>query len=85
MSAPAKPPPEFAAEWMARWREAGPVLQEIRDRELAELSPEAAIQAAEVAFATPAPETPGRVEGSGLIEQQAWFMRLALLRAHGRR
>ncbi len=81
MSNASRTPPPFAAEWAAQWRAAGPLLQAIRDQELRELSNERAIEAAELAFVPPEQPHATNSAYSGLIVQQAWFMRLRLLNA----
>jgi hypothetical protein len=82
----AKPNPSFAAEWMSQWRAAAPALQEIRDRELREMSDDDAVRAADVALPGWRPNSArSDIIQSGLIEQQAWFMRLYILQTQGRR
>jgi hypothetical protein len=56
------------------WRRAGPVLAEIRRRELAELSEGEALAAATAVLELLA-WVPGRERGSGLVEQQRLFLR----------
>lgn len=72
------PPPsdqELLREWVETWRQAGPLLQEHKDREVLRLGTMDAIRALDGAFRaarsriTPAPT-------SGLIEQQGWLQRL---------
>jgi hypothetical protein len=63
--------------WMSQWQSAGLELEKVRTRELRELSEESsaelfnrcAIPAADVWI------SPERAESSGLVEQQAIFMR----------
>jgi len=71
---------------MAQWRSAAPLLQAIRDRELRELTPADALRASELVLETsPPPGQPRPADWSGLVDQQAWFMRLRLLNAEHRK
>jgi hypothetical protein len=61
--------------WIETWSRAAPELEAVRRRELAALTDEEARSAAEDLLSLPlAPDLPER--GSGLVEQQRWFMRL---------
>ncbi len=68
--------PAFAVEWMQQWRAAGPELQRIRDNELRALDGSQASRAA--SFVDGQRST---TNYSGLIDQQAWFMRKRVLDA----
>lgn len=68
--------PPFAAAWMQQWKAAGPALQRVRDEELRALDGSRALEAA--SFFDRARTTNNY---SGLIEQQAWFMRKRVLDA----
>jgi hypothetical protein len=67
--------PEFAEQWMAQWRSAGPALAEQRARELRGLTDERARAATaallDLAAAVPIPAA--RWGWSGLVVQQALF------------
>jgi hypothetical protein len=68
--------PPFAEAWMNQWRAAGPELERVRREELRALD-------------APLSGVPGAVPGfghavSGLVEQQAWFMRAMLLAAYAK-
>jgi hypothetical protein len=69
---------ELTLKWIETWRRAGPELQRIRDRELAALTDERAREQSWglLAMAKAAWRTPERRNRSGLVEQQAWFLRL---------
>lgn len=74
--------PAFAKAWMAQWEAAAPALQKIRDQELRAMSVEEQARAAEVMDLPKGSLRPGDRESySGLVEQQAWFMRFRLLQA----
>ena len=61
--------------WVETWRRAAPELEAVGRRELAALTDDEARAAAEDLLSLPlAPDLPER--GSGLVEQQRWFMRL---------
>jgi hypothetical protein len=70
--------PDFAKEWMAQWRAAGPALEAVRARELRELTDEEA-RAATVDLLDLGARVPlsrQRWESSGLVIQQALFQQL---------
>jgi hypothetical protein len=69
--------PSPAISWLLQWRAAGPALEEIRRRELRELSDEQALVASEalLSMAASVPLPPERVGSSGLVAQQALFHR----------
>lgn len=63
--------------WMSRWRSTGVELENVRRRELRDLSEEASAELFN-RCAIPAADlwiSPERAESSGLVEQQAIFMR----------
>ncbi len=45
--------PDDAAAWLAQWRSAAPLLQEIRDQELRQLTTSDVVDGAEVVLTTP--------------------------------
>jgi hypothetical protein len=62
--------------WIETWERAGPELEAIRRRELAQMTDaEARAAAADLLSMPLAPDLPER-RSSGLVEQQRWFMRL---------
>lgn len=65
------PLPPFAKAWMEQWKQAAPELARVRAEELRALD-SGANEASVASLADP-----GRM--SGLVEQQAWFMRAMLL------
>jgi hypothetical protein len=71
-------PTETERRWAEQWREAGAALDAVRRRELRELTPERALAAMDALLSmgatTPLPAA--RVAFSGLVEQQALFLRL---------
>ena len=64
--------------WVDNWREAGPVLEAIKCRELRAMTPERALLAADAVLdmASHGWWNPAREAWSGLVEQQALFARL---------
>ena len=64
--------------WVDNWREAGPVLEQIKGRELRAMTPERALWAADAVLdlASRGWWNPSREAWSGLVEQQALFARL---------
>lgn len=64
--------------WVEAWALAGPLLEEQRQRELRNLSPERALFLAEALFTMPWPSDvlARRRQWSGLVEQQDLFRRL---------
>lgn len=67
----------LAAQWLRQWKSAGPALEEVRKRELRELTDEEALRISEAVLSIPAPPvSPERWSSSGLVEQQTWFHRL---------
>jgi hypothetical protein len=69
--------PEFAKEWMEQWRAAGPALEEVRARELRELTDEearaATVDLLDLGIRVPLPRE--RWQSSGLVIQQELFRR----------
>ncbi|OGA68029.1 MAG: hypothetical protein A3G81_20460 [Betaproteobacteria bacterium RIFCSPLOWO2_12_FULL_65_14] len=62
--------------WIETWERAGPELEAIRRRELAQMTDaEARAAAADLLSMPLAQDLPER-RSSGLVEQQRWFMRL---------
>jgi hypothetical protein len=70
--------PEFAAAWMSQWKSAAEPLRQIRDQELRVLGHDDVTRATDVLAAAWARD---RERYSGLVEQQAWFMRQRCLEA----
>jgi hypothetical protein len=68
--------PPFAKAWMDQWRAAAPELARVRREELRKLDATASV------LLPQAPGTAGSL--SGLVEQQAWFMRAMLLAAYAK-
>ncbi len=69
---------EAARRYVEQWRIAGPLLDEIKTRELRAMTEEEGRRKAEIVMeAVPAP-TEDAPPTSGLIEQQRWFRK-----AHG--
>lgn len=68
-----------AASWMQQWRAAGPALEEVRERELRDLTDDQALAATEelLSMASSMPLPPDRIGTSGLVAQQALFHRCA--------
>ncbi len=68
-----------ALAWMEQWRAAGPALEEVRKRELGDLTDEQALAATEelLSMASSLPLPPERVGSSGLVAQQALLHRRA--------
>ena len=66
-----------AASWLRQWRAAGPALEEVRRRELRDLSDEEALAATEdlLSMAQMSPLPPERLAWSGLVTQQALLHR----------
>ena len=66
----------LAKRWVRAWRDAGPELERIRRAELRRLGPGDAIEhlCGEADYTVP-PRAPK--PGSGLVEQQAWFIKAA--------
>lgn len=62
-----------AVSWLRQWRAAGPALEEVRKRELRDLTDERALAATEelLSMARLAPLPPERLLSSGLVTQQA--------------
>jgi len=75
---------QVSRKLVALWRETGPLLERIREAELAAQSPEQSRIAAYdmLQFGGMFPADPAREKESGLIEMQRYF---ALARQHGRR
>ena len=64
---------ELMRRWVQTWKEAGPVLEEIRRRDIENADTQ---QAVRDLFGFPIPaDLPPRTT-SGLVEQQAWFAKL---------
>lgn len=66
--------------WVENWKRLGPELERIKRQELRAMSEEEGTQRAigvMEARVEPRWRDPRRRNGSGLIEQQRWFMRLA--------
>ncbi|HYN42787.1 MAG TPA: hypothetical protein VE129_13470 [Thermoanaerobaculia bacterium] len=65
--------------WMEQWRVAGPALEEVRERELRDLTDEQALEAAEelLSMVSSLPLPPERLGSSGLVMQQALLHRRA--------
>jgi hypothetical protein len=61
-----------AVSWMRQWRTAGPALEEVRKRELRDLTDERALAATDelLSMANLAPLPPERLLSSGLVTQQ---------------
>lgn len=68
---------DAAAQFARRWRRVGPLLAEIRRRELRDLTDEEALAAADALLGL-LPQVPEKRDGTGLVEQQRLF---ALLRS----
>lgn len=70
---------EQKRKWMEQWRAAGPALQEMRDKEAREMSPEERALAALSLLSLPRGESAVRVERddeeNGLVIQQRIFSR----------
>ena len=66
-----------AASWLRQWRAAGPALEEVRRRELRDLSDERALEATDelLSMMGLAPLPPERLRSSGLVAQQALLHR----------
>jgi hypothetical protein len=65
--------PELLRKWVETWRRAGPELERIHRHELQAVDTREAVRqifGTNLRLTEPAPTT------SGLVEQQAWFMRL---------
>jgi hypothetical protein len=70
------------AQWKAyarRWKELGPILEKIRDREIRQADTPSAIRSLEQAFRIALRDLPPR-PSSGLVEWQRW---MALWRQRG--
>ncbi len=70
---------ELTKRWIETWRVAGPLLEKIRDEELAAMTEEQARTASDAVLSMTDYEhwiAPERRESSGLIEQQRLFARL---------
>jgi hypothetical protein len=65
--------PAFAKQWMQQWASAGPALERVRAQELRAMT--TTDLARSVAFIPNALERANLSNYSGLIDQQAWFMR----------
>jgi hypothetical protein len=69
----ARPPtPEEAREYVKRWEKLGPMLEELRDREIREADTPAAIQMMRQAFLIALRDLPPRTS-SGLVEWQRYM------------
>lgn len=79
MIAPMKDVDVRALAWMEQWRAAGPALEEVRKRELGDLTDEQALAATEelLSLASSLPLPPERLGSSGLVAQQALLHRRA--------
>ena len=79
MIEPMKDDSARAVTWMEQWRAAGPALEEVRERELRDLTDDQALEAAEelLSMASSMPLPPERLDTSGLVAQQALFHRRA--------
>ena len=68
-----------AVSWLQQWRAAGPALEEVRERELGDLTDEQALAATEalLSIESTMPLPPDRLGTSGLVAQQALFHRRA--------
>lgn len=68
--------PEEQQRWMAQWRRAAVALDEVRTRELREMSDEEAARAADAVMDLSASAgPPAYLLTSGLVEQQRLFMK----------
>jgi hypothetical protein len=67
---------ESLAEWAARWRRLGPELEALRLRESESADVATTMELLEDAFQAALRSHPPQ-PGSGLVEQQRWFRRLA--------
>jgi hypothetical protein len=70
---------ELTKRWIETWREAGPLLEEIRQKELAAMTEDEARRASEALLSLADAEMyvpPDRRRSSGLVEQQRLFGRL---------
>jgi len=65
--------PSFAAQWVQRWKDAGPRLQAIRDEELRRLGHESKGSGTSQLIYDKYPER------HGMVIMQKWFMRRQLL------
>ncbi|HXB72919.1 MAG TPA: hypothetical protein VNY05_32080 [Candidatus Acidoferrales bacterium] len=66
---------ELMRRWVATWREAGPVLEAIRGREIQQADNVEVLAMLECAFNHAVREMPPR-PSSGLVEMQGWFAKL---------
>lgn len=68
---------EQMRQWVEQWRYAGPILDDFKTRELRAMTEEEARASAEGLLAMmPSPhDWTAEPEGSGLVEQQRWFMK----------
>ena len=66
-----------AKRWVENWKRVGPILQQIRDEELRQLS-EKGVRS--IAGHTVYEKNPHQ---NGMVTMQAWFMRYRLLKALG--
>ena len=66
---------EMMKRWVDTWRQAGPLLEEIRRQEVRDLDTNETIES--LSFHADFSQAPYRPDPtSGLIEQQRWFMKL---------
>ena len=79
MIEPMKDDSARAVSWMEQWRAAGSALEEVRKRELGDLTDEQALAATDelLSIASSMPLPPDRLGTSGLVAQQALFHRRA--------
>ena len=80
--------PDFAAAWIAQWKQAAPRLQAIRDEELRRLDSMADVGRHETSKGTRQEETRPLIfdrnpERHGMVLMQRWFMRRQLLEHAG--
>jgi hypothetical protein len=66
---------ELVRRWVATWEEAGPALEAIRRREIAEADNLEVLASLESVFNYALRNIPPR-ESSGLVEMQKWFAKL---------
>ncbi len=69
---------EAARKWVEQWRITGPLLDEIKTRELREMTEEEAREASErLLAAVPNPQDwSADPLSSGMVEQQRWFIKM---------
>lgn len=65
----------LAEEYVARWRQAGPQLQEVRDADIRAAKTSEAMRIFRGSATWAVRHLPERAE-SGLVEQQRWFQQL---------